>query len=75
LKDTATVYTYTNVFVATEQFQDRAPYCSAVLEDEEGERFTAFIIGVTADAPVEVGKKVKFHSLDSNGRRQYVVSA
>ena len=73
MKETATIYSFTRVFVAAEQFADKAPYYSAIVEKDDGERFPVFIINVADDKDIAIGRKVTFDSLDENGKKQYVI--
>jgi uncharacterized OB-fold protein len=57
--DEATIYSFSEIYVATGEFEDRAPYCCAILERADGSRFAAQVDGFTEDNPVAVGKKVK----------------
>jgi uncharacterized OB-fold protein len=69
--ETAIVYTYSRIFVAATEFQDRTPYYCAIVEGGDGSRFPAFIIHVGENDVVEVGKEVIFYSYDENGKPQY----
>ena len=67
-----TIYTFTKIFVTTEQFQDKAPYYCAIIEDDDGIRFPAFIKNVDEKEAVEIGKQVRFDSIE-NGQVQYIL--
>lgn len=52
------IYTYSIVYSAAEQFQDRTPYCSAILEDETGARFAALLADYADGMEVQIGQAV-----------------
>ena len=55
----AKIYTYSILRSSTEAFADRLPYCSAILELDDGSRVAALLDGYTDDMPVEIGMEVK----------------
>lgn len=58
MDETATIFTYTVVRVAPPSHQERVPYCVAVLEGDDGQRFTAFVDGYTDGDEVTIGQRV-----------------
>ena len=54
-----TIYTYSVLFSSTEEFKDKTPYISAILEKENGERFASLVEGYTDGIAISVGQEVK----------------
>jgi uncharacterized OB-fold protein len=73
MEKTFTIYSFTQIFVAAEQFQERVPYYSAIIEGDDGKRRPSFIIDVKEDDAVKIGEKVRFDSYDENGQMQCVL--
>ena len=69
----ATIYSFTTIRVAAEQFQHRAPYSAAVLEGADGTRFLAFLTGDSAEG-FAIGAAVRYHSQDENGKPVFVLA-
>lgn len=53
----ATIYSYSIVHSSTEEFKDKTPYVTAVLE-AGGLRFAAFVAGYTPGVEVKIGQEV-----------------
>ena len=68
---TANIYSYTVIRSSTEAFTSKLPYVVAVLENETGTRFTAFIEGYQDGMDIEIGRTVKFLNEDMAGRKIY----
>lgn len=64
--DRAIVYTYTEVFSSSVDFQNCTPYVSGIAEAADGTRFPVFLIGKAGDA-IEIGTEVVYvkHSADN----------
>ena len=73
MEKSGTIYTFTQIFVAAEQFQDKTPYYCAIIEGDDGIRFPAYIVGAGENETVEIGKRAKFDSLDEHGQAQYII--
>ncbi len=55
----AKIYTYSILRSSTEAFADRIPYCSAILELEDGCHVAALLDGYIDGMTVEIGMEVK----------------
>ena len=55
----AKIYTYSILRSSTEAFADRLPYCSAILELEDGSHVAALLDGYVDGMTVEIGMEVK----------------
>ena len=55
----AKIFTYSILRSSTEAFADRLPYCSAILELEDGRRVAALLDGYVDGMTVEIGMEVK----------------
>ena len=67
----ATIYTYSVVYSSTEEFKDKTPYLTAILENEKGERFASLVDGYKDGAAVAVGQEVTYTGEDENGKATY----
>ncbi|MCL2602807.1 MAG: OB-fold domain-containing protein [Treponema sp.] len=56
--NTGTIYTYTIIYAAAEEFADKAPYLCAVVQDASGSRSTSMISGWKPGVPVKIGQTV-----------------
>lgn len=64
----AIIYSFTEIFSASVEFQNRTPYINAILE-ADGERFVAFIEGERSS--IEIGATVIFKTTDEDGNAIY----
>jgi uncharacterized OB-fold protein len=55
----AKIYTYSVLFSSSEEFQDKVPYVSAILETEDGRRFASLIAGYRPNMEIRIGQEVK----------------
>lgn len=55
----AKIYTFTVIRVATEDFLDKVPYCSGIIEFENGDRRAVLIEGYTEGMDVHIGQEVE----------------
>ena len=55
----AKIFTYSILRSSTEAFADRLPYCSAILELEDGSHKAALVDGYVDGMTVEIGMEVK----------------
>ena len=55
----AKIFTYSILRSSTEAFADRLPYCSAILELEDGSHVAALLDGYVDGMTVEIGMEVK----------------
>ena len=55
----AKIYTYSILRSSTEAFADHIPYCSAILELENGSHVAALLDGYADGMTVEIGMEVK----------------
>lgn len=67
----AKIYTYTVIRSSTEQFADKVPYVVAILEQNDGNRFTAFVDGYKDGMDVKIGQEVKLSGKDDAGKDIY----
>ena len=61
---TAKIYSYSIIYISSEEFKKDIPYVVAILEDESGTRFPAKVIGYNEGRKVAIGDKVDFVSND-----------
>ena len=61
------IYTYTIIYVATEEFIAKIPYIMAVAEDNDGKKFLTRVEGYEDGMKFEIGNIIKFKEEDSNG--------
>lgn len=66
-----TIYTYSVVYSSTKEFKDVAPYLTAILENEKGERFASLVSGYKDGIAVAVGQEVKCTGKDESGKATY----
>ncbi|MTI17741.1 OB-fold domain-containing protein [Rhodobacteraceae bacterium RKSG542] len=66
-----TLYTYSVVYSSTEDFKDKTPYLTAILEDENGDRFASLVEGYEDGCDVCVGQEIKRIGEDANGKVIY----
>ena len=52
------IYTFSVVRSSSEQFKDKTPYVTAILEDESGVRFPAFVEGYIDGMDVYIGQPI-----------------
>ena len=55
----AKIFTYSILRSSTEAFADRLPYCSAILELEDGSHVAALVDGYVDGMTVEIGMEVE----------------
>lgn len=55
----AKIYSYSILRSAADAFVDRLPYCSAILEFEDGKRVPALVDGYVDGMAVEIGMEVQ----------------
>ncbi|SMC60363.1 OB-fold domain-containing protein [Papillibacter cinnamivorans] len=67
----ATIYTYSVVYSASEQFRDKTPYVTAILESGNGERFPAFLEGYEEGRVIRVGQPVWLCGTNEKGEAVY----
>lgn len=67
----AVIYTYSIVYSSSELFQDKTPYVTAILEEESGKRFPAFLGGYPEGKEIVMGQEVDFQGYDQNQKAVY----
>jgi uncharacterized OB-fold protein len=67
------IYTYSIVYSSSELFQDKTPYVTAILEDESGKRFPAFLGGYPEGKAIVIGQEVDFQGYDQNQKAVYTI--
>lgn len=65
--ETVKIYTFSIIRVATEDFADKVPYCTGIIEYPNGERKAAFIDGYKDGMNVSIGQEVQFLGKLENG--------
>ncbi|HTZ38692.1 MAG TPA: OB-fold domain-containing protein [Syntrophales bacterium] len=65
-----TIYTYTVIHSAAEDFKNKVPYVVAVVE-EDGRRFAARVEGYEPSKPISIGMEVEHSGEDPKGRPIY----
>jgi hypothetical protein len=70
MAEKGTIYTYTVIHSAAEDFKNQVPYVVAVIE-EDGQRITARIQGYEASIPLRIGMEVERTGEDTKGRPVY----
>jgi len=58
------IYSFAVVRSSSEQFKDKTPYVTAILENEAGVRFPALVEGYTDGMEVSIGQTVKCQLID-----------
>lgn len=66
----ATIYTYSIIYTASEDFKDQTPYVIAIVEDEESRRLTR-LEGYEENKNINIGMEVEFSRLDESGNSIY----
>ena len=56
---TAKIYTYTIVRSSTKALQNKTPYCTSILELEDGTHISALLDGYVDGMQIEIGMEVK----------------
>lgn len=69
--ETAKIYTYTILRSSTPAFIDKIPYCSSILESDDGSRFAALLDGYVDGMSIEIGRVVKKIGNDEKGNPVY----
>jgi uncharacterized OB-fold protein len=67
----ATIYTYSILFTSTQEFKDKVPYLTAILEKPNGERFASLVGGWEKGTPVSIGQEVHSAGTDAKGKLLY----
>ena len=67
----AKIYTYSILYSSTEEFKDRTPYLTTILEKESGERFAALVDGWKEGMEVKIGQEVHSTGPDADGKQHY----
>lgn len=67
-----TIYTYSIVRSAIENFTDKCPYCAAILEGPDGNRFPVLLDGYQDGMNVTIGQTVKRIESDSEHSENYI---
>ena len=67
----ATIYTYSIVYSSTEAFADKVPYCTAILELEDGARCAAMLAGYQEGMSIQPGQEVSCIGTDDAGNSIY----
>lgn len=70
----ASVYTYSVVYSSSEQFKDKTPYVTAILENESGDRFPAFLEGYEEGMEIWIGQTVWLKETDNKGGGVYCLA-
>lgn len=55
---TASIYTYSVLYSSTEDFKDKTPYLTAILQDAEGNRFASLVEGFSDGMEIAIGQEV-----------------
>ncbi len=53
------IYTYSIIYNTFESYEDKIPYVVAVVEDEEGNRYGAYVEGYKEGMEIHVGDSVE----------------
>lgn len=70
MTEKATLYTYSVIYIAAEDFKTEVPFVVAVVENESG-KFMTRIEGYTEETKIAIGMEVAFKHLDHNGNAIY----
>ena len=65
------IYTYSVLFSSSEEFKDKVPYVSAVLEMPDGSRLASLLAGYKPDMEICIGQEVKAVGQDQDGKTLY----
>ena len=71
--DTATIYTYSILYSSTEEFKDKTPYLTTILEKQNGERFASLVEGWKEGMEVRIGQQVRCTGQDASGNPTYAL--
>lgn len=69
----AQIYSYSIIYVSSEEFRKDIPYVVAILEDENKTRFPAKVIGYCESKKVNIGDQVELVSDDKEGHVVYML--
>lgn len=69
------IYTYSILYAASAEFADQIPYIIAVVEDEAGNRCTAFVEGYQEGISVSIGDELKLEGIDGGGHVRFRLKA
>ncbi len=61
------IYTFSILYNTFESYEDKLPYVVAIVEDEEGNRYSANILNFQDGDKVEVGMEVKQTGVTEEG--------
>ncbi len=67
------IYTYSVLFSSSEEFKDKVPYVSAILETPDGGRFPNLLSGYKPDMEVRIGQEVKATGQGPDGKTVYTL--
>ena len=70
---TAKIYTFSILRSSTDAFADKVPYCSAIVEFENGARLAALLDGYSDGIDVSIGQTVTFLGADIAGNDIFVL--
>lgn len=70
MENKATIYTYSIIYSASEDFKDKTPFAVAIIENGE-ERLLTRIDNYTADMKIDIGMEVEFSRMDENEKPLY----
>ena len=74
MKRFGTVYTYSVIHSAAEEFKDRTPYVVALVEEDGQARVTSFLEGYDGQQEIYIGMAVEYVRDDPAGNPVFKVS-
>ncbi|KAB3532146.1 OB-fold domain-containing protein [Alkaliphilus pronyensis] len=66
----ATIYTYSIIYTASEDFKDQTPYVIAIVEDKDS-RVLSRIEGYEENKEIHIGMEVELFKTDESGNPIY----
>jgi len=65
------IFTYSILYSSTDEFVDKIPYVSCILEQEDGFRFASLLEGFVEGMDIKIGQEVKYIGEDEQGKVRY----
>jgi uncharacterized OB-fold protein len=68
------IYTYSVLSSSSQEFKDKVPYITAILERSNGERFASLVDGYKDGATIAIGQDVVCTGHDAAGKETYALA-
>jgi uncharacterized OB-fold protein len=73
MKRVGTIYTYTVIHSAAEEFKDRTPYAVALVDEEGQARVASYLEGYDVSKNIRIGMEVEYVHDDAAGNPVFKV--